>query len=254
MSLLDTSDKVFWHNYLGFYERFFAGRTIENIAEFGVFRGNSIRWLLERFPKASVYGADILPLQACWPQDDRFHFTQLDQGNAEAVRSFLNQAPFDLIIEDGSHYPEHQVLVLLAGIRALKPGGLYLLEDIHTSHPHYSHSRLQSYGWYRRLRAMGRKGNALTVLLALDHCQRIGAEVTDDIAEQIAKDSIVSPEEVRFLASQLSQIELYRRSNLPDYCYKCNARHFDYSRLRCRCGAALLSDSDSMSFALVKAS
>lgn len=252
MNLLDTSDKVFWHNYLGFYERFFEGRDLRQIAEFGVFRGNSIRWLLERFPDATIYGADILPPQPSWPQDPRFHFTQLDQGDLKAVRGFLQQTPFDLIIEDGSHYPEHQVLCLLEGLKALAPGGLYLLEDIHTSHPHYSHSRFQSNPIYRHFKAMGRKGNALTVLLALQHYQRIGTEVTEEVAGRIAHNAIVSPEEVLFLAENLGLIELYRRSNLPDFCYKCNATDFDYSSLRCVCGVPLFSDSDSMSFALIK--
>jgi hypothetical protein len=58
------SDKIFWHGYIPFYETFFEGRAFERIAEFGVYKGRSIRWLLQRFPDASIHGADILPIQA----------------------------------------------------------------------------------------------------------------------------------------------------------------------------------------------
>ncbi len=48
------SDKVYWHGYIPFYETFFAGREFTRIAEFGVYKGNSIRWLLERFPNSKI--------------------------------------------------------------------------------------------------------------------------------------------------------------------------------------------------------
>jgi hypothetical protein len=75
------SDKIFWHGYIPFYESFFVGRDFHSIAEFGVYKGRSIRWLLARFPSATIYGADILPLQAEWPVDPRFHFKRLDQAS-----------------------------------------------------------------------------------------------------------------------------------------------------------------------------
>jgi hypothetical protein len=49
---LNQSDKLFWHGYIEFYERFFINRKIETIAEIGVFKGESIKWLLHRFPTA----------------------------------------------------------------------------------------------------------------------------------------------------------------------------------------------------------
>ena len=84
------SDKIFWHGYIPFYETFFAGRTFLRIAKFGVYKGRSIRWLLEYFQDATVYGADILPIQAEWPVDARFHFTQLDRESREQIHQFLN--------------------------------------------------------------------------------------------------------------------------------------------------------------------
>lgn len=239
MSLMNASDKVFWHHYVAFYEKFFAGRTIEKIAEIGVFRGNSIRWLLERFPQAIIHGADILPVQPEWPVDLRFNFTRLDQGDLPALRQFFTGADFDLIIEDGSHVPEHQALALLEGIPALRSGGLYLLEDIHTSHPAHPGSG-------------GRRGNALTILLGIDHCIRNGLPFDAQRIRLLASGSLLDETQVRALAGCIESVELYRRTRLPDYCYRCGANDFDYSLLKCRCGVDVFADADSMTIAIVK--
>jgi hypothetical protein len=52
-----------------------------------------------------------------------------------ALQAFFKAIPGpDLIIEDGSHVPRHQADCLRFGFSALNPGGIYLLEDIHTSY------------------------------------------------------------------------------------------------------------------------
>ena len=135
--MMQSSDKVYWHNYINFYEGFFAGKSFSNIVEIGVLNGNSMRWLLERFPEARIYGADIVPLQENWPRDPRICYVQMDQGDAAQVRKLFSLAAFDLIIEDGSHRPDHQITALVEGIRSLNNGGIYILEDIHTSHPRH---------------------------------------------------------------------------------------------------------------------
>lgn len=40
---------------------------------------------------------------------------------------------FDIVIDDGSHYPEHQVKTFLNFWPLVKPGGIYCLEDLHQS-------------------------------------------------------------------------------------------------------------------------
>ena len=253
------SDKIFWHGYIPFYESFFVGRKFRNIAEFGVYKGRSIRWLLERFPDTLIYGADILPIQAEWPVDTRFHFTQLDQGSRQEIYRFLNQCRFDLIIEDGSHQPQHQINCLIEGLDALDSNGVYILEDIETSYPsHYWWSK-KLHWWKLRERKVLREqqrivsyGNALHLLLALDHCKRIKATIDDAVVDQIAKGSLLSKEQIKRIASQIESISLYRRTRLPDYCHNCRAVHFDYSKLRCTCGQEVFRDNESMSFVIIK--
>jgi SAM-dependent methyltransferase len=229
--LISQSDKFFWHGYIQFYEQFFVNRDFKSIAELGIFKGNSVRWLLERFPNSSIYAADILPQQPEWPVTDRVSYYNLDQENKTQVIDFYNQSQFDLIIEDGSHQPKHQVTCLIVGMRRLLPGGIYILEDIHTSLNH-------------------NMGNALTVLLAIDHYKRIEQTVTRDIAEEISRFSLLTADEVFELAQQIKKISLYKRTHLPDSCYNCGSTTFHYSGLKCVCGVDVFSNNDSMSFVI----
>ena len=228
-----SSDKSFWHGFDNFYETYFKNRTFNNIAEFGIFKGSSIKWLLERFPNSQIYGSDIIARTDEWPVDSRFIDVQLDQGNIDQVRDFLNLAKYDLIIEDGSHYPVHQVSCLIEGMKVLNPGGIYILEDIHTS--------------------LGQPiGNALTVLLAIHHYRRLHITITEDIAQLISNNSLMDAGEVLSLDTNIDGIELYRRTRLPDWCYRCNSTEFNYSQLRCLCGEEIFSMKDSMSFVITK--
>jgi hypothetical protein len=154
---------------------------------------------LERFPQATVFGADILPRQAEWPTDPRFVFSQFDQGSRDKLRDFLCQAEFDLIIEDGSHIPTHQVIGLIEGVRALRSGGLYILEDIHTSHPAV-YEKSSAYAASRK------QGTALSVLLAIDHYKRLAVEIDATRADRIAHNSLLAASDVIELAAQLKNI------------------------------------------------
>jgi hypothetical protein len=247
---ITQSDKFFWHGYVPFYEQFFLNREFLKIAEFGVFKGDSIRWLLERFPLSTVHGADILDYQTSWPVDPRFHFTQLDQSNRSEIKSFLNKENFELIIEDGSHIPEHQVNCLIEGLPKLKNGGIYILEDIQTSLPHHPIHQ-EKKRLFKKAKPVI-KGNALSVLLAIDHYRKINHSITLEIAREISKNSLISTEEVAELNNIIKSIHLYKRTRLPDYCHACKSKNFDFSSYKCLCGQSIFSDADSMSFVIIK--
>lgn len=228
--LIKQSDKFFWHGYIPFYEQFFYLRDFKRIAEIGVFKGNSVRWLLERFPNSKILAGDILTTQAEWPQDSRVSYTQMDQGRHQDVDAFFNQYTFDLIIDDGSHIPEHQVISLIKGWARLESGGVYILEDIHTN---IGHSR----------------GTAMSALMAIDHCLRAG--LLFDF-EKITEDNYMSAQDAALLVSSIKSVNFYRRTHLPLSCYNCGSTDFDYSRLLCRCGEGLFNPNDSMTCVIEK--
>lgn len=247
-----VSDKMFWHGYIDFYEKYFTAFSPKSILELGIDQGHSVRWLLNRFPDAVITGVDILERRAEWPVDKRFSSRVLDQGNRKDLESFFGSSKFDLIIEDGSHHPQHQIDCLILGMNSLTKGGIYILEDIHTSH--FSSPYYQPRAFFRRLfrsNALPRRGNALNILLAIDHYKRLNRTISHEIATLIASDSLFSPEQVVQLSNEIEFAKLYRRANLPDRCV-CGSSDYHFSEYRCTCGRPIFADDDSMTFLIKK--
>ncbi|HEY6363137.1 MAG TPA: class I SAM-dependent methyltransferase [Vicinamibacterales bacterium] len=238
------SDKSFWHRYLEFYEEAFSKLgQVSSILEFGVFKGDSIRWLAQRFPDARIVGCDIIPPQPSWPVSPRIGYATLDQGSLEQIRRLFQHLNirFDLIIEDGSHQPVHQRNCLVESLACVRPGGIYVLEDLHTAHPQHP--------LYRELGRSSVVG-PLHLLLALEHLQANGRVIDEPTLSRLTGDSLFSREDVELVARRVASINLYRRATLPHRCYNCGSSDFDYGTLRCRCGADLYDEADSMSAVL----
>lgn len=241
-NLLDKSDKYFWHRYLDFYEAKFSFLKCQNVLEFGVFQGASVRWLLERFPKSHVFGVDILPVQPDWPKDKRITYFQVDQDSTSQIENLFKSIGerLDLIIEDGSHIPRHQRNCLVNSIPHINSGGIYILEDIHTSHPRHP--------FYKKAkRIFAPLIGPLHMLLAIDHMISTGKKPTKKDLDLLIKDSLFSLSDIELLYERISSIDIYKRAKLPIRCFKCGNSDFDFHRFRCRCGVPLYSESDSMS-------
>ncbi len=96
----------------------------------------SIKMWLEYFPSAVVQGFDISDFS--FFKHPRFEFTRGDAGSEEdLVRARDGRGPYDLIIDDGSHVSFHQQLTFQTLFPSLRPGGLYIIEDLHWQSPHY---------------------------------------------------------------------------------------------------------------------
>ena len=242
------SDKEYWHGYTETYEKAFNSLgEINDIFEFGVAEGESIRWLARRFPYARIVGADITSQKANWPVSDRINYVQVDQNDRARIKEMFKalDRTYDLMIEDGSHIPQHQAACLNEGMPFVRPGKLYILEDIHTSHP--DNADFRSYT---------RPGNAncLHVLLAIQHLRRIGRALTPDMADELETPGFFTAGELAGLFEQIAELDLYKRTSLPLRCYRCGSQDFDYKLLRCSCGVNLYSCANSMAFLIRKSS
>jgi predicted O-methyltransferase YrrM len=242
LSILD-SDKHYWHRYIETYRAAFARLgKVDRVVEFGVLHGASIRWLADCFPAAEIIGADLLPRQPDWPRDGRVRYWQIDQADRSGIRTMFAgiSGGVDMVIDDGSHIPQHQASCLAEGMTRLRPGGLYILEDIGTSHPlhgDFAHYSLQQ----------GRRiPNALNVLLAIQHTRDTGLLYGSGIATRLASPGMLSEVDVANLFASVDRVEIYRRTQLPLQCYACGSNDFDYVVWRCRCGAELYLPADSM--------
>jgi len=124
------------HDYLRFYEHFFAGIRNEKltILEIGILNGGSLKTWEEYFPAAKIIGADINPLTRRFERD-RVSVEILDQSNVEELTQLaVKHGPFDIVIEDGSHMWEHQLTSLRTIFPFVRNGGYYIVEDLQTNY------------------------------------------------------------------------------------------------------------------------
>ena len=129
-----------WHHYFEIYERHFERYRDRPIAmlEIGVFRGGSLRMWKQYFhPDSTIVGIDIDKSCAAHEIADQNVFVRI---GSQADPDFLAQVtgefgPFDIILDDGSHKTHHQIVSFGALFReALKDGGCYMVEDMHTNY------------------------------------------------------------------------------------------------------------------------
>jgi SAM-dependent methyltransferase len=132
------------HDYLSFYGRFFEelrDRPIR-LLEIGVFRGQSVKMWEEYFPQGQIIGVDI-DSDARQYESERIRIEIADQSNIEHLLGLGERhGPFDIVIDDCSHYWQHQILTLQNLFPFVKHGGFFVVEDIHTSFGGY----IQTYG------------------------------------------------------------------------------------------------------------
>jgi hypothetical protein len=241
-SIVD-SDKYYWHRYIETYREAFAALgEVRRVVEFGVLHGASIRWLSTCFPGAEIIGADILPRQSDWPCDHRISYRQIDQADRAGVRAMLDgiAGDVDLIIDDGSHIPQHQASCLAEGMARLRPGGLFILEDIGTSHPQHA-----GFAHFSILNG-SRVPNALNVLLAIQHFRDTGRCHDSDTAARLAAPGFLNASDVADLFATIDRIAIHKRTQLPLRCYSCGESNFDYVAWLCQCGVELYHPADSM--------
>jgi len=102
-----------------------------NMGIFGA-PGASLRGWRDLFPHARVYGADID--RRILFQEDRIKTFYCDQLDRSSIRGLWSQPDLqggaDIIIEDGLHTFEANVTFLEESLGHLRPGGIYVIEDI----------------------------------------------------------------------------------------------------------------------------
>lgn len=81
------------------------------------------------FPKARLYGLDIAPYRPSQIKD--CVLLQADQSDAADLDRATKGLSFDVVIDDGSHVSAHQQITLATLFPKVRPGGYYILEDLH---------------------------------------------------------------------------------------------------------------------------
>jgi hypothetical protein len=129
----DKSSNV--HGYARAYEPHLAPLRHEPITllEIGVGSGASLRMWRDYFPRATLYGLDIrdCPDLAALGVT-LFQGSQSDESLLE--RLIATTGPLDVVIDDGSHLWADQIASFRKLYPHLEPGGVYAIEDLHTSY------------------------------------------------------------------------------------------------------------------------
>jgi hypothetical protein len=134
------SDKFGGHQYTPEYHRLlehFRDKQI-NLLEIGVggyaspeSGGSSLRMWAEYFPYARVVGLDIMPKTLSI--SSRVSIAQGSQTDKSLLERLTNEfGPFHVVVDDGSHVPEHMVTTFRHLYPKLAEDAIYIVEDTQT--------------------------------------------------------------------------------------------------------------------------
>lgn len=142
------TDKADIHSYTGVYEHLmspYRSKKHINLLEIGVhFGGSSILWQ-EFLENSTLYLVDVIDERhqsVVEKLSDRHKFYTMDAYSEESFNVLSSDCPngFDIVIDDGPHSLESQILCIKRFLPVLKDGGIMIIED------------LQSFDWVDELR------------------------------------------------------------------------------------------------------
>lgn len=153
---LDKSISTGCHNYIPGYTKLFQNVRyfVKNLLEIGIgslengqmggiegpvskkFKyktGNSLICWSKYFPNANIYGIDIFAHPEL--NKDKIKTFVADQSKEQQLKSVIEKikSPLDIIIDDGSHDPNHQVFSFMYLYKYLSNNGIYVIEDVKPS-------------------------------------------------------------------------------------------------------------------------
>ncbi|MFO0202376.1 MAG: class I SAM-dependent methyltransferase [Alphaproteobacteria bacterium] len=132
------SDKVSTHNYGSFYDSLFDRLRPQALLEIGVYRGASLRaWRAAGVPVVVGVDRDVTQNRSGLP----VLYAEMPH-EAEAIARRLQS--IDIIIDDGSHLYYDYTATADVLLQRLRPGGVYVIEDIQTQD---SVDALRAAGW-----------------------------------------------------------------------------------------------------------
>lgn len=155
IGLKHNTDKATFHKYLDFYEKHLPDRDFSGrLLEIGVMDGASMKMWREYYPNAEIVGIDIKDMEFMhndyWQVPDSVKLVNCDGTDPRQTEPL---GMFDIIIDDGSHYTaDQQKSFEQLFYNQLTPGGLYILEDLHTSYlPKYLNTKIDTIEYLNKL-------------------------------------------------------------------------------------------------------
>ena len=134
---LDKGKATYKHfHYANIYNDFFYKYrgTDVSIVELGVGHGGCLQMWKSYFgEQANVYGLD--KEDGLLFEESQIRCFVIDQSKKEDLQKICSLIPkIDIFIDDGSHINSHQINTFETVFPSLSDGGLYIVEDTHTSY------------------------------------------------------------------------------------------------------------------------
>jgi len=191
-----TDKCPFAHGFVEIYDRIFASErdSMKRFFEIGILNGVSHLMWREYFPNAKIFGIDVKDYSA-QSKGSGIETFVADQSNREDLKAFIDKygGDFDVILDDGGHAMDHQQVSLGYLFPYVKSGGIFIIEDIHTSLPEMYPDPFFKVSEDERN----------TTLLMIEYFIRTGAILSQ----------YMSDEEMRYLEANIESIELHYRVN-----------------------------------------
>ena len=128
-----NENKIKAHAYAKCYEKYFKNLKNDNlnILEIGSFYGNASAALFFYFKNSTIFGADINPDMYLYKSKRVKNFFLDNSKRVSLEKNLINKKiKFDIIIEDASHMLKDQIISLFMLFKVLKPGGIFIIEEI----------------------------------------------------------------------------------------------------------------------------
>src|ERR1700722_10851024 len=204
-----------WEQYLSIYAsefgRFLSQAQPVRLLEIGVQNGGSLELWAKYLPNGSeIVGLDIDPAVEKLHFDRPIKVVVADVKDTERRDLLLGDEPFDIIIDDGSHHSDDIIQAFRSLFDKLRPGGVYIVEDLHASYWEFLG------GGFRRSGSAIEFFKNIVDSLALDHFE-INTETPPLESEELQHfgrwiDRVVFYDSVVVVQKRLSaKIKPYRR-------------------------------------------
>ena len=164
------------HDYLNFYEKRLRGYESSPFVffEVGVYFGSSIRMWSEFFQNSTVVGIDTEPRSITdYPSNAAIRVG--DASDVTFLSGILKEfGEPTIVIDDGSHRWDHQIITFQYLFPFLRSGGTYVIEDIDTSFGGYGdefsgYSQISAFEYIVRLARFVTSGGAMGTEQPYDH-------------------------------------------------------------------------------------
>ena len=127
-----NTDKAAGHDFTEFYHDYMVKYTNPRLLEIGIYDGASLKMWEEFFGFPTIVGVDIESKK----QYESLNIKTMiaDQSDPTQLLKCLEVcSEYDIIVDDGGHTMQQQLVTIATLFPHLKSGGLYVLEDLHTS-------------------------------------------------------------------------------------------------------------------------